>query len=98
MTVHFSDKEDLSMAENLAVYWKENGFITGKKQDVLFLRKDKVFVLKLIANDPGKVAEMEFYERKKLLELQHDLEESVFDRAVEIEIANKKFETIYTLN
>lgn len=98
LTVYFNNEKDLDIAEKLALYWKSNDFMSGEKQDLQIVSEDDYFVLKLIVNDIPNVASISFTERKKLLDFQNELEENVFGKRVEIELTNKKFETIYTLN
>jgi len=98
LTVYFNNERDVDIAEKLAFYWKSNNFMSGEKQDLQIVAKEDYFVLKLIVNDIPNVASISFTERKKLLDFQNELEENVFGKRVEIELTNKKFETIYTLN
>lgn len=93
----FSDQNNLSIATDLAKYWKDNDLITEDKQDIGLFREEGLWIVKLIAVDPK--VEMTFSERRLLTELQKELSEKVFRGApVSVQISNNKFETLYDIN
>lgn len=95
-SVYFENPEDESIAKELAFFWKENGLVTGKNQDLQISSNDNLYILKLISNESN--SKVSFSERKSLLTLQTVLSEEVFKAPVEIEISNGQFETIYKIN
>lgn len=95
--VCFSDQNNLSIATDLAQYWKDNDLITEDKQDIGLFREEGLWIVKLIAVDPK--VEMTFSERRLLTEFQKELSEKVFKGApVAVQISNNKFETLYDIN
>jgi hypothetical protein len=97
LTVYFVESSDQEAAEQLALYWKNNKMLTGKKQDIQLTRSGKTLQVRLIANDPKLSVELPFNERKILMELQDTLG-VVLQRTVEIVLCNNRFETVLNLN
>ena len=99
LTVYFFDAKDESLATDLAKYWKDNQFITGKKQDLQIAQRDGSFIVSIIASQPKEIGEMTFNERLLLIDLEKDLQKSVFKgKNTELEICNAKFERIYEVD
>lgn len=99
LTVYFFDADDEQFAVELANYWKQNGFITGKKQDLQISQRNGVYIVSMIANQPKEVNSISFEERKLLVELEKDIEATVFNgETTELEVCNAKFERIYEVD
>lgn len=98
-TVYFTNKNDQKLAEEIALYFKENNLISNQKQDVQLSRVNNSLRLSLIAEGSSEqVKNMSFEERKLLTELQTSLYQNVFNKPFDLVICNDKFEPIYTLN
>ncbi|MGY8926089.1 MAG: hypothetical protein ACKVJC_02210 [Flavobacteriales bacterium] len=97
LSVYFMDKTDEGKAEKVAFYWKENGLITGKKQDLQIVKLSESHQLNIIKSFEGGQS-IPFEERKLLLNLQTKLEEEIFSDGLEIIICNDKFESIHKIN
>ncbi len=98
LSVYFDRLEDEKIAEDVALYWKENDFITGNQQDLKIINgKDKVQLL-LIEKDIFKSEDFPFSERRLLNDLRNDLQEKIFHKKLEIIICNEKFEPKYIIN
>ena len=96
-SVHFTETKHNSAAENLALFWKKNDLLAGKKQDIGLFRKGKTWFVHLVALDPKEP--LSFIERKLLLDLQSRLEVEVFKGdPVRILICNDRFESVYDIN
>lgn len=98
-TVYFTNKKDQKLAEDIALYFKQNNLISNQKQDIQLTRFNKRFQLRLIATgSKEQVKNMSFEERKLLTELQTSLYKNVIKKPFDLVICNNKFEPIYTLN
>ena len=97
-TVYFTDVKDQELAEEIAVYFKENELITSQKQDLQLVRLKKKLQLRMIANQPKAIVNMSFEERKLLTELQTSLYEEVVKSPFDLVICDDKFEPIFNLN
>ncbi|MEJ6582642.1 MAG: hypothetical protein QNL61_01000 [Crocinitomicaceae bacterium] len=97
-TVYFTDVKDQKLAEEIAVYFKENELITSQKQDLQLVRLKKKLQLRMIANQSKDIVNMSFDERKLLTELQTSLYQEVIKSPFELVICNDKFEPIFNLN
>lgn len=99
LSVFFVNAEDEQLAVDLAKYFKNRNLLSGQKQDVQLVREKDVHIVKVIAVDPKEAKSMPLNERKLLLELQKELQDSVFtENSVELVVCNEKFEPIYDLN
>ena len=97
-SVYFTDVKDQKLAEEIAMYFKENELISSQKQDVQLVRLKKKLQLRIIANQSKDIANMPFEERKLLTELQTSLHKEVIEAPFELVICNDKFEPIFNLN
>lgn len=98
-TVYFTYKKDQKLAEDIALYFKQNNLISNQKQDIQLTRVNNRFQIRLIATGSSEqVKNMSFEERKLLTELQTSLYQNVFNKPFDMVICNDKFEPIYTLN
>lgn len=98
LTVYFADTKDQDLAENVAVFWRNKDLMTTNKQDLQLVRKPDLYELRIIANEPKKVKDMPFEERKLLLELQNELADSLFKKPLQLVICNANFEPVYNIN
>ena len=99
LSVFFVNSEDEQLAVDLAKYLKSRKLLSGNKQDVQLIRKGEGHIVKVIAVDPKDAKNMPLNERMLLLELQKELQDSVFtNNSVELMVCNEKFEPIYDLN
>lgn len=98
LTVYYFDQSEAKVAESIAFFWKENGLLSGKRQD-LQVRKDKNrFTVSMIAADPKKIKEMPIDEVLLLAQLKKKLYVEVFKQeSFTLEICNNRFEPIYTV-
>ncbi len=97
-TVYFTDVKDQKLAEEIAIYFKENELLSSQKQDVKIVRVKKKLQLRIIANETKDVAKMSFEEQKLLTDLQTSLYEDVVKAPFELVICNNEFEPIFNLN
>lgn len=97
-TVYFADVKDQSYAEKIALYWKDENFITGRKQDLQLVENQYGYELRIIANDPSKMNEISFEEQKLLIGLQRNIEQIVLREPIELVICNSRFEPVYRVN
>jgi hypothetical protein len=97
-TVYFTDKKDQVLAEEIAVFFRDNELISSQNQDVQLVRLKKKVQLRMIALNPKEMTNLSFEERKLLTELQTTLYNEVVKVPFELVICNDKFEPIYNLN
>lgn len=102
LTVHYPKSKDVEMAKQVALFWKDNDFLTGKPQDLQLLSEDNRFVLKIIASEYKMESfEISIEEKMTLLKLQKKLNDQLLGdtpKVLEIEIAKNNFETIENIN
>ena len=98
LSVYFELPKNEKVAEDIALYWKENNLLTGRKQDIKIIVGDTKNQLLLIENKSFKSEELPFSQRKLLNDLKNDLQEKIFHKKLEIIICNEKFESKYIIN
>lgn len=95
LTVYFSNDSSRDEAKKLALFWKENGFLTGNKQDVELNEFQEEFQLKLIQNPELADIDVSIKDRKNFHELMDTLNASIFtEKPVKIHICNPNLKTI----
>lgn len=98
LTVYYFDKSEAKTAKSIAFFWKENGLLTGKKQDLQVRKDQNRFTVSMIAVEPNKMDEMTMDEVQLLAQLKKKLYVEVFkEEAFTLEICNSSFEAIYTV-
>lgn len=95
LTVYFTDRNDEKLAEDIAIFWKENQLIATGKQDLQLVRLKEKIELRIIANVPENVKNMSFEERKLLGELERKMQVEIREKSLQLVICNDKFEPIY---
>jgi len=99
LTVYYIDKNDQSLASDLAMFWKNNDLLTDEAQDIRISRHKKVYHVSIIAREPKKAKKMSFEEQKALFDLQGMIRDSVFKKKkVDLIICNNQFEPILNIN
>ena len=98
LSVYYDLPQDEQLAEKVAVYWRDQGFLTSQKQAVRIVHDQDGFQLLLIENENVMLDELPFRERKLLNDLKNDLQKNIFQGNFEIVICNTKFEPKYTIN
>ena len=98
LTVYYFDESEAEVAKKIAFFWKENEFLTGKKQD-LQVRSDKGrYTVSMIAAKPKDVPNMSIDEIQLLGQLKKKLYTEVFNQeSFTLEICNDRFESVYTV-
>ncbi len=98
LSVYFDLPENEKIAEEIAIYWKENGFLTGKKQDLKIILGENKNQLLLIENELFKEEKLTFKERKLLNDLKNDLQKKIFHTNLEIVVCDENFKPKYIIN
>lgn len=99
LTVYFTNDKDESLASDLAIFWKNNGLLTGEPQDLQISRSSKGYILSIIAREPKSIGKMPFEERKALTDLQSMVRDSVFkEKRVQLIICDNQFKPILNIN
>ena len=99
LSVYFVTAEDEPSATLIALYWKNEGLITGEKQDLKIERDGENLSLKLIYSELPEKNVLAFNERKLLMELQNKLNDSIFpDENLVILLCDNDFKTIININ
>lgn len=95
-SVHFESKEDHDLAKSIVQFWKEQGLMTGKKQDVKLIQTKTGYDLLLISVQRKNMNELTFEEIRSLTELHKELQEKVFvDDDVSLVIADESFKPLF---
>jgi len=98
LTVYYFDESEENIAKEIAFFWKENGLLTGKQQDLQVQKDNNRFTVSMIAADPESVKNMSIDEISVLSQLKKKLYLDVFNRkSFTLEICNNRFEAIYTV-
>lgn len=98
LTVYYFDESEAETAKSIAFFWKDNGLLTGKKQDLQVRKDKKRYTVSMIAVEPKKMDEMPIDEVRLLAQLKKKLYVEVFkEEAFTLEICNSSFEAIYTV-
>jgi hypothetical protein len=99
LSVYFTNEKDGEKAQEIAEYMRDKDLLSGVQQDLQLVRTEDGYLLRMIASEPELAKNMSFRERKLLLELQRQFQDSVFMKdKIELVICNNKFEPIYDLN
>lgn len=98
LTVYYTDIDDEVIAEKLALYWRDRDLISSTKQDIRLVKNKNNYELQIIALDSKEIKNMPFLERKLLLDLQRNLEDSITKVPLEIVICDSQFKPIYNIN
>lgn len=98
LTVYYFDQSEAETAKQIAFFWKENGLLSGKQQDLQVRKDEKRYTVSMIAAQPKKIDDMPFDEVQTLSQLKKKLYVEVFKQeSFTLEICNNRFETIYTV-
>lgn len=99
LTVYFNDAAAEKSAEKLAVFWEQNKFVTGKKQDLQLNLEGKNLTLFMISNAPKEVKNISFEEQKMLMDLEDRIQSELFPQyTFNLVITNDQFEPVLTLD
>lgn len=99
LTVYFDRNEDLQLATAVAAFWKENNLLTGIKQDLKLFYQDSTHYIYLIKRDDAEIVSFDIKERKLLLELQSQLQDSLFKKSsLELVISDDHFKPLMNIN
>ena len=95
-SVHFENKEDRDLAKSIVQFWKKEGLMTGKKQDVKLIQTKTGYDLLLISVQRKNMNELTFEEIRSLTELQKALQDKVFaENDVALVIADESFNPLF---
>lgn len=98
LTIYFNEPKAEKSAEKLAVFWKKNKFITGKKQDLKLTLEGKNLTIFMISKNPREAKDISFDEQKMLVDLETRIQSELFpDYNVNLVITDDQFEPVLTL-
>lgn len=98
LTVFYDNLEDEKIAEDIAVFWRENDLLTGSNQDLKLIVNENNNQLFIIQSNVTEKFIMPFEERVLLLQLQKDLNTQLPNSFLEIVICDNQFKPIYNIN
>lgn len=100
LDVYFEFQEDEQLASSLGRFWKDKGFLGSSKQSIRLTKDDEYYFVQLIASQPNNVENIPFQEMKLLMDLQNELDTTVFKEAgtVQIILCNNEFKPLYNIN
>lgn len=97
--VHFDDKEDLKVAEDIARFWKDQNLVSGKEQDIKLFNRKSSYELYLISDDKVEEFQLPAEHMQLLFDLQNDLNSTLkTQKPIQIVISDKNFNKIININ
>lgn len=99
LDVYYMQKKDEMYARKIGEFWKENNYLTNKKQSLQLDYSEGVYLLKLVVSDTLVLKNLSFDERNILLGLQKEIGEKVFPKNnFEIVLSDQRFKSLYNIN
>ncbi len=98
--VYFEFKEDEKIANELGKFWKNKGLTGDRKQSIRLTKDDEYYFVQIIANDTKDPKNMPFNELSLLMQLQQELDTTVFKSSTncQIVICDGSFKPIVNIN
>lgn len=98
LTVFFSPDSAKDEAKKVALFWKENKFLTGEKQDLQLDEFSDEFHLKIIENKSVADIEMPIEQLQHLYTLTDSLNSQIFiKKPVTIHVCDQNFKPKYAV-
>lgn len=94
LQVYYLEGVPKQKAVDFAKYWKNNGFVDDRKQVVQLDKTKEGFTLKLIERAMYHEEPLSIDAQSKLQELEHTLEDEIFNENVTIIITDNTFRPI----
>jgi hypothetical protein len=100
LDVYYEFQEDEKLASSLGHFWKSKGLLGSSKQSIRLTKDDEYYFVQLISSDPKNVENIPFQEMKLLMDLQNELDTTVFKEAgsVQIILCNNEFKPLHNIN
>lgn len=98
LTVYFSHESAREEAKKVALFWKDNNFLSGRKQDIQLNEFQEEFQLKLIQNEDLTDIEFSSKDRMMFHQLSDSLNAQIFiEKPVTIHLCDPSFKTKYII-
>lgn len=94
LQVYYLEGVPKEKALDFTKYWKDNGFVGDRKQVIQLDRTKETYTLKLIERAMYHTDPLSIDAQSKLQELEHTLEDEVFNEKVTIIITDNTFRPI----
>lgn len=100
LNVYFESKDQEEKANSLGKYWQSKGLVGEREQNIKLSQSNDTYYVHLILSNEFKDQELTFNERKLLLDLQKELDSTIFkgEDGCQILICDNEFKPIFNIN
>ena len=100
LTIHFDQKEVENKANLLGKFWENKGLVGERPQSIKLTRSEGTFYIHLIISEEFKESELVFDEKKLLLDLQREIDTTIFkgEKGCQILVCDADFKPISNIN
>jgi len=100
LTIYFDQKEVVDQANSLGKFWQNKGLVGERPQSIKLTKSEGTFYIHLIITEEFKESELVFDEKKLLLDLQRELDTTIFkgEKGCQILICDAAFKPIVNIN
>ena len=100
LTIYFDQKEVEDKANFLGKFWQNKGLVGERPQSIKLTRSEGTFYIHLIISEEFKESELVFDEKKLLLNLQREMDTTIFkgEKGCQILICDAAFKPILNIN
>ena len=100
LNVYFELKDQEEKANALGKFWQSKELVGDREQNIKLSKSNDSYYIHLILSNEFKDQELTFNERKLLLELQKELDSTIFkgDHGCQIFICDNEFKPLFNIN
>lgn len=100
LNVYFESKDQEKKANSLGKFWQNKGLVGDREQNVKLSKSNGSYYVHLILSEEFKNQDITFNEQKLLLELQREMDTTIFkgDLGCQILICDNEFKPLYNIN
>ena len=100
LTIYFDQKEVEDKANFLGKFWQNKGLVGERPQSIKLTRSEGTFYIHLIISEEFKESELVFDEKKLLLNLQREMDTTIFkgEKGCQILICDAALKPILNIN
>lgn len=100
LNVYFESKDQEEKANSLGKFWQSKDLVGDREQNIKLSQSNGSYYIHLILSKEFKDQALTFNEQKLLLELQKELDSTIFkgDHGCQILICDNEFKPLYNIN
>lgn len=100
LNVYFESKYQEEKANSLGKYWQSKGLVGDREQNIKLSKSNGSYYVHLILSEEFKNQDITFNEQKLLLDLQKEMDSTIFkgDHGCQILICDNEFKPLYNIN